>query len=152
MKRDQGSSKLATTAVASKPSFQAKITSATRCIPTEYNLIRLNPGKKIKPLLPNLCFLRSLLLNPPQSAFICVHLRLKSLPSKINTMVNSQQGQSLNPYKKKHSCHREKFFFVQNLHDFDETLSLDLALAPPLLKRRPNAGNRISCHRTRATI
>jgi len=47
-------------------------------------------------------------------------------PSKINTMVNSPQGRSVDAYKKKHSCDDGKFFFLQNLHDSDETLSTDL--------------------------
>ena len=74
------------------------------------------------------------------------------LRCKFNNVVNSQQGQPVEAYKKKHSFNRVKFFFVQNLHDFNESLSTDPLLAPPLLKRRPNAGNRISCHRTRAII
>jgi len=67
-------------------------------------------------------------------------------------MVNSQQPRAVESYKKKHSFYRGKFFFLQNLHDSDERLSTESRLAPPLLKRRPNAGNAISRHRTRATI
>jgi len=84
--------------------------------------------------------------------FIGVHPWLKLRLKKITTMVNSQQGRPAEAYKKKHSLFSEKFFFQQNLHDFVETLSTDPPLAPPLLKRRPNAGNAISRHRTRATI
>jgi hypothetical protein len=67
-------------------------------------------------------------------------------------MVNSQQGQGVGAYKKKHSFNRQKFFFRQKPHDSNETLSTNRGLAPPLLKRRTNAGNAISRHRTRATI
>jgi len=35
-------------------------------------------------------------------------------------VVKSQQGRAEDAYKKKHSFNRRKFFFVQNLHDFDE--------------------------------
>jgi len=51
-------------------------------------------------------------------------------------VVNSQQGQLLEQDKKKHSRNDGKFFFVQNLHDFDESLSAPQVLAPPVLKRR----------------
>jgi len=71
---------------------------------------------------------------------------------KFNNMVKSQQAQPISTYKKKHSSNREKIFFVRNLHDFNESLSTKQQLAPPLLKRRPNAGNAISCHRTRPNI
>jgi hypothetical protein len=67
-------------------------------------------------------------------------------------VVNSQQGQAVEAYKKKHSINRQKFFFVQNMHDFNETLSTDCGLAPPLLKRRPNPGNSHFPIRTRAII
>jgi len=67
-------------------------------------------------------------------------------------VVNSQQGRVLETYKKKHSFINQNFFFVQNLHDFDELLSADSGLAPPLLKRRPNPGKGISRLRTRAII
>jgi hypothetical protein len=63
-------------------------------------------------------------------------------------VVNSQQGRAVHAYKKKHSSFGEKFFFVRNMHDFDEWLSVGVGLAPPLLKRRPNPGNAISRHRT----
>jgi len=69
--------------------------------------------------------------------------------SKSNNVVNSQQGHSFAAYKKKHPLHESKFFFLQNVHDLDELVSARRWLAPPLLKRRPNAGNGISRHRTR---
>jgi hypothetical protein len=53
--------------------------------------------------------------------------------SKSNTMVNSQQGQGVGAYKKKHSFNRQKFFFLQNLHDSNETLSTDLGWHPRCL-------------------
>jgi nitrogen regulatory protein PII len=41
-------------------------------------------------------------------------------------VVKSQQGRAGEAYKKKHSFNQRKFFFVQNLHDFDERSSAKL--------------------------
>jgi nitrogen regulatory protein PII len=43
-------------------------------------------------------------------------------------------GTGFDAYKKKHSSHHQKFFFVQNMPDCNETLSASGLLAPPLLK------------------
>jgi len=42
---------------------------------------------------------------------------------KISKVVKSQQAQGFAGYKNKHSSNRQKFFFMQNLHDFNETHS-----------------------------
>jgi hypothetical protein len=63
-------------------------------------------------------------------------------------VVNLQQGQAFPADKKKHSSYHQKFFFIENLHDFDETHSLNALLAFPVLEARATRGMYFSRLRT----